>query len=319
MKIVVLDGCTLNPGDLSWAGLEQLGQLTVYEQSPLNDDAFIIERIGDADAVFTNKVPITKAVIDGCANLGFIGVLATGYNIIDTAAAKARGIPVCNVPSYSTRSVAQFAIALLLEICFRIGHHADAVKAGRWKYAKGFSFWDYPLLELFEKTIGIVGFGRIGRATAAIARAMGMRVIAYNGARMPSDSEAEYVPLDELFARADVVCLHCPLTDATRGIISADSIAKMKDGAILINTSRGALVDEAALANALRAGKLFAAGLDVVDTEPIADDNELLALDNCLITPHMAWAPLASRSRLMDAITENLKAYIDGAPINVVD
>ena len=320
MKIVVLDGYTENPGDLSWDGLAALGELTVYDRTPLSDTAEIIRRIGDAEVVFTNKTPLTREVLDACPSVKFISVLATGYNIVDTAAAKEKGIPVTNVPTYGTASVGQFAIALLLEICHHVAHHDKAVHEGRWASCPDFCFWDYPLIELDGKTIGIIGFGRIGQTTGKIASALGMRVLAYDTYQSESGKAiGTYTDLDTLLKESDVIALHCPLFPATERIINKDTIAKMKDGVILLNNSRGPLVDEQDLADALNAGKVAAAGLDVVSTEPIRSDNPLLTAKNCIITPHISWAPKESRQRIMDCAIENVKAYLNGAPVNVVN
>lgn len=320
MKIVVLDGYCENPGDLSWEGLAALGDLTVYDRTSLTDEGQIIDRIGDAEVVYTNKTPLTAAVLESCPNVKFIGVLATGYNIVDCAAAKARGIPVTNVPAYGTMAVAQYAIALLLEVCCRVGHHDRAVHEGRWERCEDFCFWDYPLMELAGKTLGIIGFGRIGRQMGRIAKAMGMEVLACS----PTEYEegraiADYVELDELLARADVISLHCPLTPQTKHLINKKTIAKMKDGVILLNNSRGDLVAEQALADALNAGKIAAAAVDVVSAEPIRGDNPLLTAKNCLITPHISWASKESRQRIMACAEENLRAFLAGTPINVVN
>ena len=320
MKIVVLDGYTENPGDLSWDELGKLGDLTVYDRTSLTDEGEIISRIGDAEVVFTNKTPISKAVIDACPNMKFISLLATGYNVVDYVYAGEKGIPVTNVPTYGTASVSQFSIALLLEICHHIGHHDASVHAGNWERCADWCYWDYPLIELAGKTMGIIGFGRIGQTTGRIARAMGMEVLAYDS--HPSDAGraiAEYVDLDALLARSDVVALHCPLFPETEGIINRETIAKMKDGAILLNNSRGPLVVEQDLADALNAGKLAAAGLDVVSTEPIRGDNPLLKAKNCIITPHISWAPKESRQRIMDCAVSNVKAFLAGSPVNVVN
>ncbi len=320
MKIVVLDGYTENPGDLSWDGLAALGELTVYDRTPLSDTAEIIRRIGDAEVVFTNKTPLTREVLDARPSVKFISVLATGYNIVDTAAAKEKGIPVTNVPAYGTASVGQFAIALLLEICHHVAHHDKAVHEGRWASCPDFCFWDYPLIELDGKTIGIIGFGRIGQTTGKIASALGMRVLAYDTYQSESGKAiGTYTDLDTLLKESDVIALHCPLFPATERIINKDTIAKMKDGVILLNNSRGPLVDEQDLADALNAGKVAAAGLDVVSTEPIRSDNPLLTAKNCIITPHISWAPKESRQRIMDCAIENVKAYLNGAPVNVVN
>ena len=318
MKIVVLDGYTENPGDLSWDSLREFGQLRVYDRTGSEDQ--VIERIGDAEVVFVNKVPITRRVLDRCPNIRFISVLATGYNVIDVKAAAEKGIPVSNVPSYGTAAVAQFAIALLLELCHHVAHHSEAVHAGRWASNPDWCFWDYPLIELQGKTMGIIGFGRIGQATGRIAKAMGMEVIAYSrSVREDGKTLAEYVDLDTLLARSDVIALHCPLFPETEGIINKANIAKMKDGVIIINNSRGQLVVEQDLADALNSGKVYAAGLDVVSTEPVREDNPLLGAKNCLITPHISWAPKESRQRIMDTSVENLRAFAEGRPINVVN
>lgn len=319
MKIVVLDGYTENPGDLSWEGLEKLGELTVYDRTPI-DEAEIIKRIGDAEAIYTNKTPISAAAMDACENLKFIGVLATGYNVVDVNRAKEKGIIVSNIPTYGTDAVGQFAIAMLLEICHHVAHHSDAVHEGRWESCPDWCFWDYPLIELAGKTIGIIGFGRIGQVTGRIAKAMGMNVIAYDS--FPTDSGkaiGEYVDLDTVLKTSDVIALHCPLFPETQGIINKDTIAKMKDGVIILNNSRGPLVVEQDLADALNCGKVYAAGLDVVSTEPIKGDNPLLKAKNCIITPHISWAPKESRQRLMNIAVANLQAYIDGEPQNVVN
>ena len=320
MKIVVLDGYTENPGDLSWEALEAIGELTVYDRTPVKDEAEIIKRIGDAQAVYTNKTPINKAVLEACPSIQFIGVLATGYNVVDVVTAKEKGIKVCNVPTYGTDAVGQFAIALLLEICHHIGHHDSAVHEGRWENNVDWCFWDYPLIELAGKTMGIIGFGRIGQSTGQIAKALGMKIIAYDEFPNATGKEiAEYVSLDTLLSQADVISLHCPLFPSTEGMINKDSIAKMKNGVIIINNSRGPLVVEQDLADALNSGKVYAAGLDVVSTEPIQGTNPLLKAKNCLITPHISWAPKESRQRLMDVAVDNLAQFVAGNPINVVN
>lgn len=320
MKIVVLDGYTENPGDLSWGELEKLGELTVYDRTPVNDEDEIIRRIGDAEIVYTNKTPISKKVIDACPSMKMISMLATGYNVVDYVYAKEKGIPVTNVPTYGTASVSQFSIALLLEICHHIGHHSESVHAGNWEKCIDWCYWDYPLIELEGKTIGIIGFGRIGQTTGKIAKAMGMRVLAYDSFQSDAGRTlAEYVDLDTLLAQSDVIALHCPLFPETQGIINRDTIAKMKDGVILINNSRGPLVVEQDLADALNSGKVLAAGLDVVSTEPIRGDNPLLTAKNCIITPHISWAPKESRQRIMDCTVENVKAFLAGKPVNVVN
>ncbi len=321
MKIVVLDGYTETPGDLSWDELGQLGELTVYDRTPVNDEAEIIRRIGDAEVVFSNKTPITKNVIDACPGMKFISMLATGYNVVDYAYAGEKGIPVTNVPGYGTDAVGQFAIAMLLEICHHVAHHDQTVHDGKWSNNIAWCYWAYPLIELAGKTLGVIGFGRIGRQTAKIAKAMGMNILACNNhvPSNPDNSLGTYVDLDTLLAQSDVISLHCPLFPETQGIINKDTIAKMKDGVIILNNSRGPLVVEQDLADALNSGKVYAAGLDVVSVEPITMDNPLLSAKNCIITPHISWAPKESRQRIMDIAVENVKAYIAGAPINVVN
>ena len=319
MKIVILDGYTENPGDLSWEALKAFGELQVYDRTPY-EDGEIARRIGEAEVVFTNKCPIRKAVIDACPDLKYISVLATGYNVVDVAYAAQRGIPVSNIPTYGTAAVAQFAIALLLEICHHVAHHSEAVHAGRWEHSDDWCFWDYPLIELDGKTLGIIGFGRIGQATGRIARALGMKVLAYDLHQSESGRQiGTYVDLDTLLTTSDVIALHCPLFPETAGIINRANIAKMKDGVIILNNSRGPLVVEQDLADALNSGKVAAAGLDVVSTEPIRGDNPLLGAKNCLITPHISWAARASRQRIMDMSADNLRSYVEGAPINVVN
>lgn len=311
MKIVILDGYTENPGDLSWEGLEQLGELTVYEHTKTEE---IISRIGDAELVITNKTPISAETFAACPQIKYVGVLATGYNVVDVDAARERGIVVTNIPTYGTQAVAQYVFALLLELCHHVGHHSSAVQQGRWTEGRDFCFWDYPLIELAGKTMGIIGYGRIGHATANIARAFGMRVIAYD-AFCTGD---ELVSLDELLAQSDVISLHCPLTRENTGLINKEAIAKMKDGVMIINTARGPLINEADLREALLCGKVQGAALDVVSVEPIRKDNVLLGLENCLITPHIAWAPKESRQRLMDVAVKNLESFLAGVPVNNV-
>jgi glycerate dehydrogenase len=319
MKIVILDGYTLNPGDLSWNALEALGELTVYDRTALTDENEIIRRIGDAEVIFTNKTPLSARVFETCEGLTYVGVMATGYNVVDIAAAKERGITVTNIPTYGTAAVGQFAIALLLEICHHIGHHDDAVHEGRWQTNPDWCFWDYPLIELDGKTMGIIGFGRIGQSTGKIAQALGMRVIAYDAMENEAGRAiAEYVPLDTLLKKSDVITLHCPLFPETQGMINIETIAKMKDGVIILNNSRGPLVVEQDLADALNSGKVYAAGLDVVSSEPIKADNPLLKAKNCIITPHISWAPKESRQRLMNIAVDNLKSFLVGEPKNVV-
>lgn len=318
MKIVVLDGYTLNPGDISWEGMEAFGEVTVYDRTKAEE---IVERIGDAEVVYTNKTPISRETLDVCKNVKFIGVLATGYNIVDIEAAKEKGIPVSNIPTYGTAAVSQFAIALLLELCHHIGEHSDAVKAGEWSSNPDWCFWKHPLVELAGKTMGIIGFGRIGQDTGKIAQALGMKVLAYDAFRR-AELESEtchYADLDTLLAESDVISLHCPLFPDTEGIINKDTIAKMKDGVMIINDSRGPLIVEEDLRDALNSGKVAGAALDVVSTEPIQMDNPLLDAKNVILTPHIAWAPKESRQRLMDIAVDNLKHFADGEPQNVVN
>ena len=320
MKIVVLDGYTENPGDLSWGGLRALGDVTVYDRTSYQESPLIAERIADAEIVAMNKTPISKATIDACPNLKLIAVLATGYNVVDCGYAREKGIAVCNVPTYGTASVSQFSIALLLEICHHIGHHSESVHAGNWANNADWCYWDYPLIELGGKTIGIIGFGRIGQSEGRIAKALGMHVLAYD--LYPNEygkAIADYVDLDTLLARSDVITLHCNLTEENTGMIDKHAIAKMKDGVILINNARGQLIVEQDVADALNAGKIAAAGLDVVYTEPIRDDNPLLTAKNCIITPHISWGPKESRQRIMDCTVANVRAFIHGTPENVVN
>lgn len=316
-KIVILDGYTENPGDLSWAPFEALGEVTVFDRTPVDQ---IIPHIGSAEIVITNKTPLRRETLDACPSIRYIGVLATGYDVVDVQAARERGIPVTNVPAYGTAAVGQYAIAMLLEICHHVAHHAQAVRDGRWQSCPDWCFWDYPLIELDGKTMGVIGFGRIGRQTARIAKAMGMHILAYDN--NPCDEGraiGDYVSLDTLYAQSDVIALHCPLFPETRGMICKESIAKMKDGVILLNNSRGPLINEQDLADALESGKVYAAGLDVVSTEPIAGDNPLLHAKNCFITPHISWASRESRARIMDMAANNLSQWLAGTPIHIVD
>lgn len=321
MKIVVLDGYTLNPGDLDWKGLESLGECTVYDRTSLTDTEEVIQRIGDAEVVYTNKTPLPEKVFEECKNLKFVGVLATGYNVVDIEAAKKRNIPVANIPTYGTAAVGQFAIALLLEICHHIGYHSKVVHEGKWAANPDWCFWDYPLIELDGKTMGIIGYGRIGQATGRIAQALGMTVLAYDSYRNPAleSDTCHYTELDELLSKSDVIALHCPLFPETEKMINRSTIAKMKDGVIILNNSRGQLINEQDLADALNSGKVAAAGLDVVSTEPIKSDNPLLTAKNCLITPHISWAPKESRKRLMDIAVSNLREFLNGTPKNIVN
>ena len=318
MKIVILDGYTLNPGDLSWAELKKLGDLTVYDRTPKDK---IAARIGDADAVYTNKTPITEATLTACPGIKFIGVLATGYNVVDVQAAKKRGIPVCNVPTYGTTAVGQFVFAMLLEICHHVWDHNLAVKKGDWTNHEDFCFWNYPLIELAGKTMGVIGYGRIGQENGKLAQAFGMNVLAYDNYR---NKELEcdtmrYTDLATLLGQSDVISLHCPLFPETEGIMNKDNIAKCKDGVIIINTSRGGLVVEEDMAEALKSGKVSNFAADVVSTEPIKMDNPLLSAPNSILTPHIAWAPKEARARLMNTAVDNLKKFIDGEVVNAVN
>lgn len=317
MKIVILDGYTENPGDLSWEGFERLGTLTVYDRTEPSE---IVSRIGDAEAVIINKCPITAETMDACPELRYVGVLATGYNVVDVAAAKERHIAVTNIPTYGTTAVAQMVFAHLLAICQHVEAHSQAVHQGEWNTNPDWCFWNYPLVELAGKTMGIVGFGRIGQTVAGIARALGMNVLAFDHHETETGRAlAQYVSLEELLRRSDVISMHCPLFPETERMINRDTIAQMKDGVYFINTSRGQLVDEQALADALNSGKVAHAGLDVVYTEPIRTDNPLLKAKNCFITPHIAWAPKESRKRLMDIAVDNLAQFAAGTPVNVVN
>ena len=318
MKLIVLDGHALNPGDLSYECLNQFGDVTVYDRT--DSEAEAIARIGDSEIVLVNKVPITESLLAACPNIRLICVQATGYNVVDCAACTKRGIPVTNVPSYGTAAVAQFTMAMILELCHRIGLHDRDVHAGGWAKAGCFCYWLTPQTELAGKTLGIIGFGSIGKAVGRLARAFGMEVLAYNRSQSEEGRRiGTYVDLDTLLQKSDIVSLHCPLFPETEGIINASAIARMKDGAMLINTARGALVDEGALVRALSTGKLRGAALDVVRQEPPAGDNPLLACENCIITPHIAWAPVESRQRLLDTVVENIRAFLAGTPQNVVN
>lgn len=320
MKLVILDGYTENPGDLSWDALAQLAQLTVYDRTPRDSEAEVIRRIGDAELVLTNKTPLTDSILRQCPRLRYIGVLATGYNVVDCAAARRLGIPVTNIPSYGTAAVAQAAMALLLEITNQVGFHAQAVREGRWSSSQDFCFWERPLMELSGKTMGIIGFGRIGQAMGTAAKALGMKVLAAGSRPTPEGAAiAQYVCLDELYARSDVISLHCPLFPETEEMINQDALARMKDGVILLNTGRGQLIREADLSQALHSGKVLAAGLDVLSQEPPEPDHPLLSAPNCFITPHIAWAARESRQRLLDTAVENVRQFLQGTPTNVVN
>lgn len=318
MKIVILDATALNPGDLSYDCINQFGEVTLYDRT--ETEAQTIERIGDNEIVLVNKVPITETILTACPNIKLICVQATGYNIVDCEACARHGIPVTNVPSYGTSAVAQFTIALMLELCHRIGLHNHSVHQGDWTRSTNFCYWLTPQMELAGKTLGIIGFGRIGCAVGQLAKAFGMRVIAYSRSECEEGRRiGEYVDLDTLFAQSDFISLHCPQFAETEKIINAESIAKMKDGAMLINTARGGLVDEPALVEALESGKLRGAAVDVVSQEPMLPDNPLLRTRKCIITPHIAWAPVESRQRLLGCVVENIRAFLNGTPQNVVN
>ena len=319
MKIVLLDGEALNPGDLSWAPLEELGELTVYPRGT-TDPEEVIRRIGDAEIVLCNKTPVGRVVFERCPHMRLLCVIATGYNVVDTQAAKDHGVPVCNVPAYGTEMVAQFAIGLLLEICHHVQLHNESVHAGQWERCPNFCYWQTPIMELSGKTMGIIGFGRIGRAVGRIAKALGMKVLATGSRKCPEgEAIAEYVALDELLGQSDVVSLHCPLFPETDRLINTETIAKMKDGAILINNSRGGLLDEQAVADALNSGRLRYAAVDVVSTEPIVGTNPLLTAKNCIITPHISWAAVEARGRIIDITADNIRAFLEGRSQNVVN
>ncbi|PWG06270.1 D-2-hydroxyacid dehydrogenase [Polaribacter aquimarinus] len=319
MKIVVLDGYTLNPGDISWTALEELGDVTIYDRTAYDSNS-IIENIADATIVFTNKTPLNEEVLAQVPSVEYIGVLATGFNVVAIEAAKRHNIIVTNIPDYSSGAVAQFTMALLLELCHHIGAHHISVKNGDWVSSKDFSYWNSPLIELSGKTIGLIGFGKIGQATAKLAIAFGLKVLVYSRT-IYKDFENEnlqFVALDDLLLQSDFVSLHCPLNKETEGIINAENISKMKKTAILINTSRGPLVDEKDLANALNTNNLMAAAVDVISEEPMKKDNPLRNAKNCIITPHIAWASKEARLRLMNTAIGNLEAFIENNPINVV-
>ena len=314
MKITILDGFAVNPGDLDWGILEPWGSVTVYDRTDSNEES--IARIGDSEIILVNKTPLPASVIEACPSIRMIGMLATGYNIVDVDCARKHGIPVCNVPSYSTHSVAQFAIALLLELCHHCGRHNILVHEGAWTSCQDFCLWTTPQIELAGKTLGIIGYGRIGQQTAKIAEALGMKVIAFSRSH---NKDAQYVDLDTLLRQSDVISLHCPLFPETEQIISRENIGRMKDGAILINTARGALMDEQAVADALASGKLRGVAVDVTTVEPIRKDNPLLTAPNCLITPHMAWTPIEARRRLLNTVRDNVRCFAEGKPQNVVN
>ena len=317
MKIVILDAYTSNPGDLSWDKFESLGDFIAYDYTAPEQTA---ERMADADAVITNKTVITREAIEGAKNLKYIGVLATGFNIVDVECAKEKNIPVCNVPTYSTAAVAQLTFALITEIYNQIGVHSAAVHAGEWTKSRDFSFCKTPLICLENKTIGIIGFGKIGSSVAKLAEAYGMNILCYvpRAKPQPEIKNFRFVSLDELLESSDIVSLHCPLTPETKGMVNGEFISKMKKSAVLINTSRGAAIDEEALADALKSGRLYAAGVDVLSTEPPKADNPLLSCERCFITPHVAWAGFETRVKLIDIVYDNLKSFIDGNTVNNV-
>lgn len=317
MKIVVLDGYTLNPGDLSWEELNSLGACEIHDRTPA---AEVVQRAVEAEIVLTNKTVLSREQIKSLPKLKYIGVLATGYNIVDVAAAREQNIPVTNVPTYGAKSVAQMTLALLLELTQNVGHHAQTVRDGRWTRSSDFCYWDFPLIELDGLTFGIVGYGRIGRAAGELATAFGMRLLSYSP-RPPKNAPAhvQFVDLEELFTASDVVSLHCPLTPETKHLVNASRLSQMKSTAFLINTSRGPLIDEPALADALNEGRLAGAGLDVLAVEPPRPDNPLLKAKNCLVTPHIAWATRAARARLMSTAVANVRAFLKGGPQNVVN
>ena len=320
MKIVVLDGYTENPGDISWAPLEALGDVTVYDRTSYAESPLIAERIGAAEIAVTNKTPLTRAVIDACPNLRAIAVLATGYNVVDTVYARTKGIPVMNVPAYGTDNAAQYAVALLLEACSHVGLHDCSVHAGEWTESADFCYWKRPLIEVRGKTAGIIGFGRIGMAVARVLRAMNVRVLAYSRSeRAEGRALADYVPLDELIGSSDFIFLHCPLTPETEGLINAARISQMKDGVIIVNNGRGPLIVESDLAAALVCGKVGCAAVDVASTEPIRADNPLLHAPNCIITPHISWATKEARERIMQTTADNVKSFMAGKPAHVVN
>ncbi len=317
MKIVVIEGYSLNPGDLSWSGLEALGELTVYDRSRQDQ---IVERCKDAEIVFTNKEPLGRNILEQLPNVKFIGVLATGYNCVDVAAARDLGIVVSNVPGYGTNSVVQLSFALLLELTLHVQHHSTAVKNGDWSRSPDFCFWNYPLIELSGKTMGIIGFGDIGKKVGDVASAFGMKVIGNSRTRTDQSHRTDFrwASVEELLAQSDVVSLHCPLTPDTTGMINKESLKLMKPSAFLLNTSRGPLIVDQDLADALNEGLIAGAGIDVLSKEPPPPDNPLLSAKNCIITPHIAWATKEARVRLMDIVVSNTKAYIGGSPVNVV-
>ena len=319
MKIVVLDGYALNPGDLSWAAFESLGDITVYARTSVTDQQEIVQRIGDAEVVLTNKTPIDESILAQVPQLKYIGVIATGYNVVDIEAAKKRGILVTNIPAYGTEAVAQFTFALLLEIVNQVGLHNESVHQGDWQKSVDFTYQKAPLIELKAKTIGLIGYGAIAQTVAKIAHAFEMQIIFWNHRPKESLDWAEQVSLDELYQQADIISLHVPQTNETQHMIDQSAITKMKDGVILINTARGGLLEESAVAAALNTGKIYAAGVDVVAEEPMNSENPLLTAKNCFITPHIAWGAKETRARLMTIAADNLVQFLNGKPKNVVN
>lgn len=319
MKIVVLDGYTVNPGDLDWAPLEKLGDVTIYDRTEKKND-IIVERIGNAEVVISNKTPIDEDILSRCPGIKVIALFSTGFNIVDCEAAAKRNIPVCNVPAYGTMAVAQYTIAMLLTLCHHIEYHSKTVYEGRWAANPDFCYWDIPMVALEGKTIGIIGFGNIGQQTGRIAKVLGMKVLAYNRSQNESGRAiGEYVSMDELLAKSDVISIHCPLNEATVGLINKETISKMKDGVILLNTGRGPIIVEEDLKEALVFGKVAAAAVDVVSTEPIEKTNPLLSAPNCLITPHIAWAAKECRQKILDVTIQNIEQFYHGTPTNVVN
>lgn len=316
--MVVLDGYALNPGDLSWEGIRQFGELTVYERTPVE---MIVERAIHADILFTNKTPISESVLAQLPALKYIGVLATGFNIVDTRAAKAKGIPVANIPGYGTHSVVQMVFALLLEHCMHVQRHSDAVRDMKWAKSKDWCFWDFPLQELYGKTMGIIGLGTIGQEVANVASAFGMQVMAYSRTQTDQSHRKsfQWVDLPDLLQMSDIVSIHCPLTPETKGMINRESLHTMKPSAFLINTSRGPVVIDQDLADALNEGVIAGAGIDVLSVEPPSADNPLFTAKNCLITPHIAWSAKEARVRLMGILEKNVAGFLQGNPINVVN
>lgn len=318
MKIVVLDGYALNPGDLSWDGFKNIGEIDIYDRTESHS---IIDRAKGAEILLTNKTPLSAETLKALPEVKYIGVLATGYNVVDTKAAKEAGIVVTNIPEYGTKTVAQYVFAMLLEICHRVGEHNDSVKSGEWQTSKDFSYWNHPLIELAGKKMGIIGTGKIGVATANIAKAFGMEVLAYDPYPNQEliDDNFRYVELEELYKEADVISLHCPLFDSTLGMINKSAIDSMKDGVIIINTSRGPLIVEEDLREGLESGKVYGVALDVLKEEPPREGSVLFNIPNCIVTPHIAWATKEARGRLMNTAVENLEKFLIGDVINKVN